>query len=474
MRRDFLQQRVVHLQKTTWRSSWTKSRRNKVSIGRNNDVANRRSWFTRIRLQSPWQIEDFPKKHEEIRELKMNNIALKGSLNDTETSLDHVTLCLDRCAAIFAANSGNAGSCDCFTVSRGIFKTQNLQTARFRDELSTVLWIATTSLRHRFTATMLPMLSAAMFLSRFCSGRQFQFFFTGAGCQASREPFCFIDRSKSNCSLPIAKQKEPRPTKKAWRSRTPVVERNRGLTDWRLVPQKSRRLPKSDFATSSGPTNSFDIRISKNVRIWRVTQKKGQVRTREISHVFNVQLLAVELWNRSLFSCLPCIWDDVVDARNRGCSGYRRLEKVLLVYSETVSRLRDAARQDRNHIIEHLGELELQEQSVCGRAGNPSRQSISLRTTFACMIHEHFRITGTHDKCLKNYLILSGSLSEETTFKDSIHSETKFSHLLEKLPRMTHWKVCTENLEIRNNWRPHLHCTIEIPYRRMNQRATHA
>ena len=310
--------------------------------------------------------------------------------------------------------------------------------------------------------------------SETCSGRQFQFFFTGAGCQASREPFCFIDRSKSNCSLPIAKQKEPRPTKKAWRSRTPVVERNRGLTDWRLVPQKSRRLPKSDFATSSGPTNSFDIRISKNVRIWRVTQRKGQVRTREISHVFNVQLLAVELWNRSLFSCLPCIWDDVVDARNRGCSGYRRLEKVLLVYSETVSRLRDAARQDRNHIKEHLGELELQEESVCGRAGNPSRQSISLRTTFACMIHEHFRITGTHDKCLKNYLILSGSLSEETTFKDSIHSETKFSHLLEKLPRMTHWKVCTENLEIRNNWRPHLHCTIEIPYRRMNQRATHA
>ena len=35
-------------------------------------------------------------QHEEIRELKANNIALKGSLDDTEKSLNHVKLSLDR------------------------------------------------------------------------------------------------------------------------------------------------------------------------------------------------------------------------------------------------------------------------------------------------------------------------------------------------------------------------------------------
>ena len=37
-----------------------------------------------------------PKLYEEIRELKMNNIVLKDSLNDTGRSLDHDISILDR------------------------------------------------------------------------------------------------------------------------------------------------------------------------------------------------------------------------------------------------------------------------------------------------------------------------------------------------------------------------------------------
>ena len=70
------------------------SRRNKVSI--------RRKTMLRREID---ELNKFPKstayyrnseQHEEIRELKANNIALKGSSDDTEKSLDHVKLRLDR------------------------------------------------------------------------------------------------------------------------------------------------------------------------------------------------------------------------------------------------------------------------------------------------------------------------------------------------------------------------------------------
>ena len=62
-------------------------------------------------------------QHEEIRELKANNIALNGSLDDTEKSLDHVKLSLDRGEsreATLAAHSGLAGIAECFAGSCGI------------------------------------------------------------------------------------------------------------------------------------------------------------------------------------------------------------------------------------------------------------------------------------------------------------------------------------------------------------------
>ena len=86
-------------------------------------------------------------EHEEIRELKANNIALKGSLDDTEKSFDHVKLCLDRSESqvqrlsTFAAHSEIAGYFQCFFFFRKPrnVKIRDLPTLRCLDKLSLVL-----------------------------------------------------------------------------------------------------------------------------------------------------------------------------------------------------------------------------------------------------------------------------------------------------------------------------------------------
>ena len=64
--------------------------------------------------------------NEEIRDLKMNNIALQGSFNDTVKSLDQVTQSLNRSGSLVKRFTQQhrefAGHCPCFTGSRGFLR----------------------------------------------------------------------------------------------------------------------------------------------------------------------------------------------------------------------------------------------------------------------------------------------------------------------------------------------------------------
>ena len=60
------------------------------------------------KLMVDWKTSD---QHEEIRELKANNMALKGSFNDTEKAHDQVTLSLDRCESLLSDVRTKFGNC---------------------------------------------------------------------------------------------------------------------------------------------------------------------------------------------------------------------------------------------------------------------------------------------------------------------------------------------------------------------------
>ena len=96
-------------------------RRNNVSVGRNAMLRKEMDESNQFpKSMADWKTS---KQNEEIRELKANNIALKGSLDDTEKKLDDVKLSLDRGEsreATLAAHSGVAGYGKCFTGIRGI------------------------------------------------------------------------------------------------------------------------------------------------------------------------------------------------------------------------------------------------------------------------------------------------------------------------------------------------------------------
>ena len=75
-----------------------------------------------------WKISE---QNEEIRALKMNNIALQGSFNDTGKSLDQVTQSLNRSGSLVKRLTQQhpefAGHCTCFTGSRGILRPRICQ-----------------------------------------------------------------------------------------------------------------------------------------------------------------------------------------------------------------------------------------------------------------------------------------------------------------------------------------------------------
>ena len=103
---------------------------------------------------------------------------------------------------------------------------------------------------------------------------------------ASRNPLCFIDRSKASCSLHAAPNLSkpievfPRPSKLAGRSPTPMEERNRGSTDSNVILPPPLGPPS--HSTFEPPSLSpYEVFV----------QRRGQFGIREISHIVNVHFL---------------------------------------------------------------------------------------------------------------------------------------------------------------------------------------
>ena len=138
-----------------------------------------------------WRTSD---QYEEICELKKNNIALKDSLDDTEKKLDHVKLSVNRGESQVNRLSQQIGELQ--ETNRDHVSGANFSSRNVADSLSRVFF------------GMLVVNSSSVHVERsnpnFRSRRQF--FFTGAGFHATRNPFCFSESSKSSCNFPKRQQ----------------------------------------------------------------------------------------------------------------------------------------------------------------------------------------------------------------------------------------------------------------------------
>ena len=152
---------------------------------------------------------------------------------------------------------------------------------------------------------MLPIPQAAMFLNRLlliplqCTSKECNpFLESQLQCSFSLLPVATSIATSQAAAFLKQQQTSPSPTEflsrleklEKERSPTPVEERNRGSTDSRSVPYRSKSLTNVILPPLEPPHPNLQEYHRMRFR----TEKRRKLEFREISHTGNAQLLAVE------------------------------------------------------------------------------------------------------------------------------------------------------------------------------------